>query len=70
MKKLMKVLALSTMCLGMPLLNACSFFRSNNNGENGIKNIEVVNDEQGNAIITIHYTDSSKKPVTFTLPKG
>ena len=58
------------MCLGMPLLNACSFFRSNNDGENGIKNIEVVNDEQGNAIITIHYTDSSKKPVTFTLPKG
>ena len=70
MKKLMKVLALSTMCLGMPMLNACSFFRSNNNGENGIKNIEVVQDEQGNAIITIHYTDSSKKPVTFTLPKG
>ncbi len=70
MKKLMKVLALTTMCLGMPLLNACSFFRSNNNGENGIKNIEVTNDELGNSIITIHYTDSTKKPVTFTLPKG
>ena len=70
MKKLMKVLALSTMCLGMPLLNACSFFRSADKGDNGIKNIEVVQDEQGNAIITIHYTDSSKKPVTFTLPKG
>ena len=70
MKKIMKVLALSTMCLGMPLLNACSFFRSTDKGDNGIKNIEVVQDEQGNAIITIHYTDSSKKPVTFTLPKG
>ena len=71
MKKLMKVLALSTMCLGMPMLNACSFFRSTkDDGSNGIKNIEVVNDEQGNAIITINYTDSSKKPVTFTLPKG
>ena len=70
MKKLMKVLALSTMCLGMPMLNACSFFRSRDTGDNGIKNIEVVQDEQGNAIITIHYTDSSKKPVTFTLPKG
>ena len=70
MKKLAKVLVLSTMCLGMPLLSGCSFFRSNNNGENGIKNIEVTNDEQGNAIITIHYTDSTKKPVTFTLPKG
>ena len=70
MKKLMKVLALSTMCLGMPMLNACSFFRSADKGDNGIKNIEVVQDEQGNAIITIHYTDSSKKPVTFTLPKG
>ena len=58
------------MCLGMPLLNACSFFRSTDKGDNGIKNIEVVQDEQGNAIITIHYTDSSKKPVTFTLPKG
>ena len=70
MKKLMKVLALSTMCLGMPRLNACSFFRSADKGDNGIKNIEVVQDEQGNAIITITYTDSSKKPVTFTLPKG
>lgn len=70
MKKLAKVLVLTTMCLGMPLLNACSFFRSNNNGENGIKNIEVTQDELGNAIITIHYTDSTKKPVTFTLPKG
>ena len=70
MKKLMKVLALSTMCLGMPMLNACSFFRSADKGDNGIKNIEVVQDEQGNAIITITYTDSSKKPVTFTLPKG
>ena len=70
MKKLMKVLALSTMCLSMPLLNACSFFRSADKGDNGIKNIEVVQDEQGNAIITITYTDSSKKPVTFTLPKG
>ena len=70
MKKLMKVLVLSTMCLGMPLLNACSFFRSADKGDNGIKNIEVVQDEQGNAIITITYTDSSKKPVTFTLPKG
>ena len=58
------------MCLGMPLLNACSFFRSADKGDNGIKNIEVVQDEQGNAIITITYTDSSKKPVTFTLPKG
>ena len=66
----MKVLALSTMCLGMPMLNACSFFRSADKGDNGIKNIEVVQDEQGNAIITITYTDSSKKPVTFTLPKG
>ena len=70
MKKLMKVLALSTMCLGMTALSACSFFRTKDDGSNGIKNIEVVNDEQGNAIITIHYTDSSKKPVTFTLPKG
>jgi len=70
MKKLMKVLALSTMCLGMTALSACSFFRTKDDGSNGIKNIDVVNDEQGNAIITIHYTDSSKKPVTFTLPKG
>ena len=65
----MKVLALTTMCLGMPMLNACSFFRTND-GENGIKNIEVTYDELGNAIITINYTDTTKKPVSFTLPKG
>lgn len=58
------------MCLGMPLLNACSFFRSGNNEETGIKEILVDYDEDGNAIITINYTDKHKEPVTFVLPKG
>ena len=70
MKKLFKVLAISTMCLGMPLLNACSFFRSNDNEAVGIKSINVDRDEDGNAVITISYTDKHKEPVTFTLPKG
>ena len=70
MKKLLKVLAISTMCLGMPLLNACSFFRSGNNEETGIKEILVDYDEDGNAIITINYTDKHKEPVSFVLPKG
>ena len=67
MKKLLKVLALS---LALTSISACSFFRSEDNGSNGIKNIEVTNDEEGNALITINYTDREKKPVTFTLPKG
>ena len=70
MKKLLKVLALTTMCLGMPVLNACSFFRSNNDDVVGIKNIEVNQDDEGNALITINFTDKSRAPVTFTLPKG
>lgn len=70
MKKLFKMLAVSTMCLGMPLLNACSFFRSSGNEGNGIKEILVDYDEVGNAIITINYTDKSKDPLTFTLSKG
>ena len=70
MKKLFKVMAISTMCLGMPLLNACSFFRSGNNEETGIKEILVDYDEEGNALITINYTDKHKQPVTFTIPKG
>lgn len=70
MKKLFKALTISIMCLGMPLLNACSFFRSANNEETGIKEILVDYDNDGNAIITINYTDKSKEPVTFLLPKG
>lgn len=70
MKKLLKVLAVSTMCLGMPLLSGCSFFRSNGNEAIGIKEILVDYDEDGNALITINYTDKHKEPVTFVLPKG
>ena len=69
-KKLLKILTLSTMCLGMPLLNACSFFRGSDNEAVGIKEILVDQDEQGNAIITITYTDKHKEPVSFVLPKG
>ena len=69
-KKLLNVLTLTTMCLCTPLLNACSFFRSNDNEAVGIKEILVENDEQGNAIITINYTDKHKEPVSFVLPKG
>lgn len=69
-KKLLKVLTLTTMCLGMPLLNACSFFRSSDNEAVGIKEILVDNDEEGNAVITINYTDKHKEPVTFVIPKG
>ena len=58
------------MCLGMPLLNACSFFRSNDSEALGIKEILVDYDEEGNAIITINYSDKHKQPVTFTIPKG
>ena len=54
----------------MPLLNACSFFRSADNEAVGIKEVLVDYDEDGNAIITINYTDKHKEPVTFTLPKG
>ena len=57
------------MCLGMPLLSACSFVRSNNEAIS-IKEILVDYDEEGNAIITINYTDKHKDSVTFTLPKG
>jgi uncharacterized repeat protein (TIGR02543 family) len=70
MKKLFKILTLSTMCLGMPLLNACSFFRGNDSKVTGIKEILVDYDEDGNALITINYTDSHKEPVSFVLPKG
>ena len=69
MKKLLKVLAVSTMCIGMPLLSACSFFRSSDEAV-GIKEILVDYDEEGNSIITINYTDKHKEPVSFTLPKG
>ena len=69
-KKLLKILTLSTMCLGMPLLNACSFFRSSDNEAVGIKEITVDQDEQGNAIVTITYTDKHKEPVSFVIPKG
>ena len=69
-KKLLKVLTLSTMCLGMSLLNACSFFRSADNEAVGIKEILVDYDDEGNAIITINYSDKHKEPVEFTLPKG
>ena len=69
-KKLLKLLTVSTICLGMPLLNACSFFRSNDNQAVGIKEVLVDYDEDGNAIITINYTDKHKEPVSFTLPKG
>ena len=69
-KNLLKVLTISTMCLGMPLLNACSFFRSSDNEAVGIKEVLVDYDEDGNAIITINYTDKHKEPVTFILPKG
>ena len=69
-KNLLKVLTISTMCLGMPLLNACSFFRSEDKEAIGIKEILVDYDNDGNAIITINYTDKHKEPVTFTLPKG
>ena len=48
MKKLFKILTLSTMCLGMPLLNACSFFRGNDNKTTGIKEILVDYDDDGN----------------------
>ena len=70
MKKFIKILTLSTMCLGMPFLNACSFFRDDNNKINEIKEILVDYDKDGNALITINYTDSHKEPVTFVLPKG
>lgn len=69
-KQLLKVITISAMCLGMPLLNACSFFRSGENEAVGIKEILVDYDEDGNAIITINYTDKHKEPVSFTLPKG
>ena len=70
MKKLFRILTLSTMCLGMPLLNACSFFRGNDAKTTGIKEILVDYDDDGNALITINYTDSHKEPVSFVLPKG
>ena len=54
----------------MPLLNACSFFRNNDNEAVGIKEVLVDYDDEGNAVITINYTDKHKQPVTFTLPKG
>ena len=54
----------------MPLLSGCSFFRSNDNEAVGIKEILVDYDEDGNALITINYTDKHKEPVTFVLPKG
>lgn len=69
MKKLLKVLAVSTMCIGMPLLSACSFLRSSNEAV-GIKEILVDNDQDGNSIITINYTDKHKEPVTFVIPRG
>ena len=58
------------MCLGMPVLNACSFFRSEDKDAVGIKEVLVDYDEDGNAIITINYTDKHKESVTFVLPKG
>ena len=70
MKKLFKVLAVSTMCIGMPLLNACSFFRESNADAVGIKEILVEYDEEGNANITIYYTDKNKEPTPVTLPRG
>ena len=69
MKKLLKVLAISTMCLGMPLLSACSFFRSSDEAV-GIKEILVDYDENGNSVITINYTDKHKEPVSFVIPRG
>lgn len=69
-KGLLKVLTISAMCLGMPLLNACSFFRSDNDDAVGIKDVLVDYDEQGNALITINYTDKNKEPVSFVIPKG
>ena len=70
MKKLTKILTFSALCLGMPILNACSFFRSEDKGVVGIAEITAEQDEDGNTIVTITYTDEDKEPVTFTLPKG
>ena len=58
------------MCLGMPILNACSFLRSENKQAVGIKEITAAPDEEGNIIVTITYTDEDKEPVSFPIPRG
>ena len=58
------------MCLGMPILNACSFFREASNEAVGIKEVLVEYDENGNANITIYYTDKNKEPTPIVLEKG
>ena len=54
----------------MPLLSGCSFFRSSEKEAISIKEILVDYDPNGNAIITISYTDKNREPVSFTLNKG
>ena len=70
MKKISKLLTFTALCLGMPLLNACSFFRTEENEAVGIKEIIAELDDDGNTVITIYYTDEDIEPVSFTLPKG
>ena len=57
------------MCLGMPVLNACSFLRSENKDVASIADITYEVDSDGNTIITITYTDD-REPDVFAIPKG
>lgn len=70
MKKITKLLTLSTMLLVMPMVSGCSFIRTEDKNGAGIKEITAEPNDNGDIVLTITYADSTKKPVSFVIPKG
>ncbi len=70
MKKIVRK-ALLSLCsvFAVQSIGSCSFFPQSEAVTN-IKNIDVKQDESGNTVITIHYTDVNAEPTSFTIPKG
>ena len=67
--KLRRFFCLIPLLLSLPL-SACNFVDSGEDDSLKIARIETELDDEGNTLVTIHYTDEDKKPLTFTIPKG
>lgn len=64
--KILTIFASCSICLSV---GSCGSFFKHDTGYS-IKDYQVINDENGNTVVTISFTDDSISPLTFSVPSG